>query len=145
MIGAHTDPAGVRRHVINAIVDRFSEVLVGEVVHTEPLGLPGRSVFATAVLELSSQFFLRGVHRYHRLTTSHVVGDLSGPIRELGVTVPMLEPSTTLALPCRLKAHLAQHPHALPDPPAQSIPVLGVMSRHVGRDLATTQSDSFGG
>src|SRR5664280_1189146 len=51
VVGPDADPAGARGHVIDAVGDRFAELLVGEVVDVDLFGGPGRLVLPAAVLE----------------------------------------------------------------------------------------------
>src|ERR1035437_4372250 len=51
VVGPDADPAGVGGHVIDAVGDRLTELLVGEVVDVDLLGLPGRLVLPAAGLE----------------------------------------------------------------------------------------------
>ena len=90
MVGADRHPAGVGGHVVDAVRDGLAQLLVGEVVHVDPLGLPGRLVLPAAVLELPDQFLLLGVHRYHRRPGAEVLDDLGGEVAELGVPVGVL-------------------------------------------------------
>ncbi len=110
VVGADGDPAGVGRDVVDAVRDRLAQLLVGEVAHVDLLGLPGRLVLPTAVLELPDQLLLLGIDRDHGLTGPGVLGDLGCQIAELRVPVGMLVAFGDLAVGLQPKALGAQHP-----------------------------------
>src|SRR3974377_1242640 len=92
VIGAHVDPAGVRGQVVDPVRGGLVQLLVGEVVHAYPLGLPGRRPFRPAVLEVPDILLLLGVHADHRAAVGLERCDLGVDVPELGVAVGVLLP-----------------------------------------------------
>ena len=90
VVGAHVDPAGVGRHVVDAVRDGLAEVLVGEVVHVDLLGLAAGPPFPATVLVPPDQLLLLGVHADHRAARGHVLLRLRVEVAELGVPVRVL-------------------------------------------------------
>ena len=66
MIDADADVALIQAHVVDAVGDRFTELLVLEVVDTHELGLALRSPFPPLVLEVADELLLLGIHADHR-------------------------------------------------------------------------------
>jgi hypothetical protein len=65
VVGPDVDPAGIGGHVIAAVRDGLAELLVGEVVDVDLLGLRGRLALPAAVLERPHEFLLLGVNADH--------------------------------------------------------------------------------
>ncbi len=107
MIGADADPAGVRRHVIDSVRNRFLG-LAGEVVRLDSHGLPCGTPFVPGVLVVADQLLLLAVHADHRVTGVPVVSCLLIEVAELGVPVGALSTLDGLGVGLQTEAFLPQ-------------------------------------
>src|ERR1044071_1677448 len=64
MINPYAHPPFVRGQVIDSIGNHLTQLLLGEVVHLDALGLSARLPFAAPVTELPDQFLFLGIHRH---------------------------------------------------------------------------------
>ena len=87
MVGAHGDPAGVGRDVVDPVGVGLAQVGVGEVVVLDPGRFPGRSPLASGVLVLPDELLFLGVDADHRLTGRDVRSALVIEVGELGIPV----------------------------------------------------------
>src|SRR6266699_1393044 len=91
-------PAGVRGQVADPAGHRLARLLVSEVVHADPLGLPRRRPFRAAVLEVPDILLLLGVHADHRAAVVLERCDPGVDVPELRVTVGVLFPLDRLGV-----------------------------------------------
>jgi hypothetical protein len=89
MIGAHADPSGILRHIVDAIRSGPAKFWNHEVVNAHFLRMGLRSEFPAIVFEVSDQLFLLGVHRDYRLALMLEFLDLVVDMAKLGVAVRM--------------------------------------------------------
>ena len=110
---ADADPAGVVGDVVDAVGDGLGELSqrpVGEVVHADPLGLPGGLRLGAAVGVGPDQFLLLGVHADHRLPGGAELAGQRVEVGELGVAVGVLGALVLLGRRLQRVAHLVQQP-----------------------------------
>lgn len=99
VIGADTDPAGVRGDIVNPVRDRLARSLPVKEVMGPDLGRQSfRMPLTASVLLLADQLLLLGVHTDHRIAGTHM---LLGPVvdvLELGIPVGVLPAFEGLAV-----------------------------------------------
>ena len=84
------DPTGVRRQVVDPIGHRLSQVLVREVMGTDPHRITLRTPLAAGVLVGPNDFLLFAVHTDHAITGPRKRLALFVDVPELAVPVGML-------------------------------------------------------
>lgn len=108
VIGADVDPAGVRRDVVDPVGDGLVQLRVSEVMHVHRHRLTCRPPLAAAVLEVSDELLLLGVHADHWLATVPVPTGLLVEIAELGVAVRVLTALDRLDVGLQAEAFVPQ-------------------------------------
>ncbi len=110
MIRPDTDPALILGQIIDAIRDRFAQVLVDKVMHQDferfTTGLP----FAARSPEFADQFFLFRVHRNGRLAALLKRLHLTVEMLKLRVPVGMVRPLAGFAVALQTVARGVQQP-----------------------------------
>jgi len=108
VIGAHVDPAGVRREIVDPVRDGLAQLGVGEVMDVHRHGITRRPPLAAVVLELADEFLLLGVHADHRLAGVPVITSLLVETVELGIPVRMSASLNGLGVGLKTEAFLPQ-------------------------------------
>jgi hypothetical protein len=90
MAGADVDPAGVPRHVVDAVRGDLAEIGIGEVVGVDPHRLALGRPLAPRVLELPDDLLLFRVHAGHRVSTDLMTLNLIIDVPELCIPVRVL-------------------------------------------------------
>src|ERR1017187_872918 len=87
MIDSHADPSGVACQIIYSVRRRAPQFRYHEIVHPNLFRIPLWSPLPSSVLELSQQFLLLGVNRYHRLAEGDVAPNFVINVLELSIAV----------------------------------------------------------
>ena len=122
VVGADVHPAGVRRHIVDPVRQRFVGRVAGEVVAVDAHRFPGARPGPPGVLELPDQLLLLRVHADHRRSGIPVFLHLAGQVPELGVPVGMLHALQGLGVALQAEALPAQQlrdgigPYHMPQP-----------------------------
>ena len=98
MIHAHADPSHIAGEIINAVRCRPAQFGKQKIMHADLLRFPLGTQFPPAILEVSHQFFLLGVHRHHGLFVGQKALDLAIDVFELGIAVGMAVAFLALAI-----------------------------------------------
>jgi hypothetical protein len=108
MVRADVHPARVRGQVVNAVRDGLAQFLIGEVVVLDVDGLARGPPFTAAVVVVTDQFLLLGVHADHRLPGVAEFPDLLVEIAELRIPVRDLVSLDGLGVALQAEALLPQ-------------------------------------
>src|ERR1700736_5370668 len=89
MIDSYADPSGVARQIVHPVRRSPPQFRYYEIMHANLFRIPLRPPLPPSVFELSQQFLLLGVNRYHRLAEGDVAPNFVINVLELGIAVRM--------------------------------------------------------
>src|SRR5271167_5175849 len=89
MIDSHADPSGVACQIVYPVRRSAPQFRYHEIMHANLFRSPLPPPLLPSVLEISHQFLLLGVNRYHRLIEGDVAPDSAIDVFELGIAVRM--------------------------------------------------------